>query len=105
MKDNKTRQGLLAVVIVVVILFLLISPTVTGCEDGSEVSATSSNYVQFNMEKIANDWIDNLYLYEDTETHIQYIVYMKGDTVAITPRYLKDDGTLYTAGGAEYGTH
>ena len=63
-----------------------------GC--GSETLAETND---FNMEYIDSDlvnWVGDFYLYEDTETGIEYIVYKEGESVAITPR-LNTSGAPY----------
>lgn len=80
---------------IALVLAVFISGLMIGCATTeSEASDTSG----FNMEHISSDlinWVGDFYLYEDTETHVEYIVYIDGSTgVAITPRY-NADGSLY----------
>lgn len=53
------------------------------------------------MEHIESDfinWVGDFYLYEDTETHVEYMVYKDSPTgIAITPRY-NADRSLYVDG-------
>ena len=73
-------------------LALLVSGFVIGC--GSETLAETND---FNMEYIDSDlvnWVGDFYLYEDTETGVEYIVYKINDNIAITPR-LNTSGAPY----------
>lgn len=77
------------------VLAVFISGLMIGCATTeSEASDTSG----FNMEYIDSDlinWVGDFYLYEDTETHVEYMVYKWGsEGIAITPRY-NADGSLY----------
>lgn len=77
---------------IVLSLALLVSGFVIGC--GSETLAETND---FNMEYIDSDlvnWVGDFYLYEDTETGVEYIVYIDGESVAITPR-LNTSGAPY----------
>lgn len=49
------------------------------------------------MEYLDSDlmnWTGEFYLYEDEETHVEYIVHYNNGYVSITPRY-NADGSLY----------
>lgn len=82
-------------------VILAIALVLVSCGE-SESNVEAKEVVSFDMKKIRDDWIDDFELYEDTETHIQYIVYkMRDSGVAICPRYLRDDGTLYTEAAKE----
>lgn len=82
-------------------VILAIALVLVSCGE-SESNVEAKEVVSFDMKKISEDWIDDFELYEDTETHIQYIVYKTRDYgVAICPRYLRDDGTLYTEAAKE----
>lgn len=78
---------------IILVLAVFVSGLVIGC-------ATTSNAGSppvFNMEYIDSDlinWVGDFYLYEDTETHVEYLVYNNSDYIAITPRY-NADGSLY----------
>lgn len=53
------------------------------------------------MEYLESDlvnWVGDFYLYEDTETHVEYLIYKwEREGIAITPRY-NADGSLYVNG-------
>lgn len=75
---------------------VFLSGLLIGCTT-TESSAGSS--LGFNMEYIESDlvnWVGDFYLYEDTETHVEYMIYRLGggEGIAITPRY-NADGSLY----------
>ena len=77
---------------IVLSLALLVSGFVIGCGSGTRAEDNG-----FNMEYIDSDlvnWVGDFYLYEDTETGVEYIVYKVGESVAITPR-LYTNGTPY----------
>jgi hypothetical protein len=62
-------------------------------------ASTNSHAIEkfFNMEYLDSDlmnWTGSFYLYEDEETHVEYIVYYNNGYVSITPRY-DADGKLY----------
>ena len=79
-------------------IILAIALVFVGCSEPDESNVVAKSY--FTMEKIDSDW--GWYIYEDTETHIQYILYKDSDGhCAITPRYERADGLLYTEGGIE----
>lgn len=93
--------SVLIAVSILLIPLMLISIIISGCDSESDVSAKMAN-IDFDMKEISCDrTLEDFYLYEDTETHIQYIVYKDNSKIAITPRYLKADGTLYTEAGTE----
>ena len=80
---------------IVLVGAVFLSGLLIGCTT-TESSAGSS--LGFNMEFIEADlinWVGDFYLYEDSETHVEYMVYKDGTTgIAITPRY-NADGSLY----------
>lgn len=100
MKFHDWIDTLFVIVAGGIFLVIFIVIIIAGCAEPGK-STVSAKSGTFDMEKIDSDWIDNFQLYEDTETHIQYIVYKKGETVAISPRYLYMNGVLYTEGGTE----
>lgn len=66
-----------------------------GCNnENSTVSA--SDVVEFDMKELSDDWLDDFYLYEDKETHIQYILYKDNSNAALCPRYYGINGALYS---------
>ena len=83
---------------IVLVVAVFVSGLLIGC------TSTNSQAVDigtFNMEYLESDlinWVGDFYLYEDTETHVEYLVYKYGsEGIAITPRY-NADGSLYVNG-------
>lgn len=75
-------------------LAVFVSGLVIGC---ATTESEASNTSGFNMEYIDSDlinWVGDFYLYEDTETHVEYLVYNNNGYIAITPRF-NADGSLY----------
>lgn len=79
---------------IILVLAVFVSGLVIGCA----TTSNAGNPPVFNMEYIDSDlinWVGDFYLYEDTETHVEYMVYKWGsEGIAITPRY-NADGSLY----------
>ena len=79
-------------------LAVFISGLVIGCATTESKAEIKSS---FNMEYIESDlinWVGDFFLYEDTETHVEYMVYKDSSTgIAITPRY-NADRSLYVDG-------
>lgn len=96
MKFGKWDVVFYVVLLITAVVFGVLFATIAGCGN-AEVSAGSVSYSTFDMEKIGSDWMNGFYIYEDIETHVQYIVYERGEAVAITPRYFDYHGTLYSS--------
>ena len=82
-------------------IILTVALVFVGCGENTQSNVSASDVIRFDMQKVSEDFWDNFELYEDTETHIQYIVYKTSDGAAICPRYFRDNGTLYTEAAKE----
>lgn len=50
-------------------------------------SSVASNFrMEYKETDLAN-WVGEVYVYVDSETGVEYIIFTKGDSIAITPRY------------------
>lgn len=77
---------------ILLVMGVFLSGLLIGC---TTTSSGATDY--FNMDYLGSDlvnWVGDFYLYEDTQTHVEYIVYMNDGNVAITPR-LKASGQPY----------
>lgn len=74
---------------------VFLSGLLIGC---TETRSQAVDYSSFDMDYLESDlinWVGDFYLYEDRETHVEYLVFRyTGDGIAITPRY-NADGSLY----------
>ena len=77
---------------------VFLSGLLIGC---TETRSQAVEYSSFNMDYLESDlinWIGDFYLYEDSETHVEYIIYKYNrEGIAITPRY-RADGSLFIKG-------
>lgn len=90
---NRFGRSVNSIKRIVLILAVFVSGLLIGCTSNNSQAASHD----FNMDYLESDlvnWAGEFYLYEDRETHVEYIVFELRDSIAITPRYTHE-GKLY----------